>query len=269
MRSGDHYSLPPVRRVTVSPGSTVDLTLELELAQPAWLRIRAQKAAGSRPCASSMQLHLYPAIGVGAQLGRRQQAAFDAGTAAEIFAGIPYAFALDSPARACSTGAAAERLGSGDAAGREQTLWLPLCAAMVGRIISRSGSAGDSAVLLWPEAGAPSRFTWIAVLPDPAGNFEARCLPPGKYRALAVPLARWAIGEWEQRTGAALVVELIASGKTRVELAGPAPEVEMPEPRLARREPCNFGRWGLVTEPPVRINGWPGVPAGARCAASR
>lgn len=123
LRSGGQDGLPLVRRVTVSPAAAADLTLELQQAQPAWLRIRAQEAAGSRPCAFPMQLHLYPAIGVGAQLGLRQQAAFGARTGVEIFSGVPYAFSLDSPDPACSTGAAAERLGSGDAAGREQTLW--------------------------------------------------------------------------------------------------------------------------------------------------
>lgn len=114
LRSGGQDGLPLVRRVTVSPAAAADLTLELQ---------QAQEAAGSRPCAFPMQLHLYPAIGVGAQLGLRQQAAFGARTGVEIFSGVPYAFSLDSPDPACSTGAAAERLGSGDAAGREQTLW--------------------------------------------------------------------------------------------------------------------------------------------------
>lgn len=258
LRSGGHYSLPLVRRVTVSPAAAADLTLELQQARPAWLRIRAQETGGSRPCVSPMQLHLYPAVGVGTQLGRRQQAAVGARTAVEIFAGIPYAVTLDSPDPACSTWRAARRESSWPFRCRNHE-----CPAAAAAGVWRPGAPGTA-----PQARLaaqnPHRSSW-GHIPARRG---CRALRIGPQRCLS---RREPVREGLRRSGLELAgeqpVESLASW--RREGAGQVPEVETPEPRLARREPCNFERWGLVTEPPVRINGWPGVPAGAGCAASR
>ncbi len=213
-----------VRRVTVSPGSTAEVDLEPGQAQTGWLRIETKEAHGARPCASQTELRLYPSIGVGAQLDHRQPVTTGARTAVLLFPGLPYAAALESPIPACAAGSSPQLVRKDDPASREHNIRLAPCASLEGRIQSTSGRPGDFAALLWPETGASSKFSWIAVLPDESGNFEAACLPPGTYRALAVPLPHRMQRGWNRQAGAGLEVELFASGKARIELTALVPE---------------------------------------------